>query len=455
MKKAKLSLLAIALVFTLFASQVYSQWTFVGFVTGAGTFPSVSVYGPTNVAVFGGPNGTGKVFRSTTSGASWTDISGTGLGLELYCGWAVDGNIMFAGDGGVSGGQGGNAKVYKTTNGGTTWAMILSTGGSAGFINAVVFSRTTPTFGVIQSDPPTGAGQQYWLQKTTDGGTTWTQIIPVPGIAGAASSQNGLVVIDANFFNFGLNAGTSRLDGTTNGGTSWSVMTLSGITGAFISGNAWNNDKLNGCACSSTSLPNISRTVNGGTSWTATPTGVTGAQTYCNLKWIHGSNTVYLMGTSGTNLARKSTDNGATWTGLTLSAPLTGFTHMDYYRTNDSVYLYAIAGDGSVMRLVQGIGPLGIDPNNTSTPTSFALQQNYPNPFNPETNIKYSVPEGSNVSIRIYNTLGVEIKTVVDRYHTTGNYVEQVNMDNFASGVYFYTMKSDNFSETKRMMLVK
>src|SRR5690606_29557838 len=157
--------------FLLVSGNAYSQWTFAGAVTGAGTSPSISVIDQNTVVVFGGPNGSPQVFLSTNGGAAFTPITGTGLGsLELYCGWASSNTTMFAGNGGGAGGTGGNATYYRTTDGGTTWSSIGSTGGSGGFFNFIMFSRSNPMVGFSQSDPPTGSGQPYYVTLSTDGG---------------------------------------------------------------------------------------------------------------------------------------------------------------------------------------------------------------------------------------------------------------------------------------------
>ncbi|HEY3251449.1 MAG TPA: hypothetical protein VGK25_10065, partial [Ignavibacteria bacterium] len=225
MKKIKLFLLAIVVGISLLASQVYSQWSFVGFVTGAGQFPSISVYGPNSLVIAGGPAaGTPAVFKSTNGGTSFTAITGTGITLDVFCVWAVDDNTVYVGDGGNPGGTtGGNAKVYKTTNGGTLWTIILSTGGTAGFINGIVFSKVNSQIGIAQSDPPAGSGV-YWIAKTTNNGTTW--VTEAPTGSGSASAQNSVFCIDAQFYGFGLNSAPARVGVTANGGTSWTYATV-------------------------------------------------------------------------------------------------------------------------------------------------------------------------------------------------------------------------------------
>lgn len=97
---------------------------------------------------------------------------------------------------------------------------------------------------------------------------------------------------------------------------------------------------------------------------------------------------------------------------------------------------------------------------NEKITSSFRLDQNYPNPFNPTTTIKYSIPsnvkgETSNVKLIIYDILGNEIKTLVNKDQAHGNYSVQFDAYKLSSGIYYYTLTVGNFIETKKMMLLK
>ena len=93
--------------------------------------------------------------------------------------------------------------------------------------------------------------------------------------------------------------------------------------------------------------------------------------------------------------------------------------------------------------------------NNTQTPKIFELKQNYPNPFNPVTSIKYDIPQRSNVKISIFDISGKEIATLSNGIKDAGTYEIQWNAEGFTSGVYFYKLEADGFSEVRKMMLVK
>jgi photosystem II stability/assembly factor-like uncharacterized protein len=316
-----------------------------------------------------------------------------------------------------------------------------------------VFSKSTPSFGVIQSDPPLGVGTPYFVRKTTDGGATWLTVT-CPGVTGQASSQNGLVVIDANFYGFGLgNLAPARVVITTDGGTTWNTrQSPTTGTNGFVGGFCFSDDKQRGIMGLSTSLPNLGRTTDGGVTWSTVNIGA-GVTGYANLKWISATNIVYVSGAVGAGgVVKRSVDGGVTWTLMTTSG-VANITHMEYFRVTTNVYLYAVNSAGSVIKYTDNI--TGIDPANNTVPSEFALQQNYPNPFNPSTTVKFSVPVSGNVSLKIYNSLGTEVMTVLDKELALGNYAENIDMNGFSSGIYFYTLSGAGFKDTKKMILVK
>lgn len=91
----------------------------------------------------------------------------------------------------------------------------------------------------------------------------------------------------------------------------------------------------------------------------------------------------------------------------------------------------------------------------TPVASTFELAQNYPNPFNPSTNIKYSIAERSNVTIKVYDMLGSEVATLVNQVQDAGVHNVVFNASSLASGMYVYTITAGNFTATKKMMLLK
>ena len=96
-----------------------------------------------------------------------------------------------------------------------------------------------------------------------------------------------------------------------------------------------------------------------------------------------------------------------------------------------------------------------VNQNGTEIPSSYSLSQNYPNPFNPVTRINFSIPENSFVTLKIYDMLGREIDVITNSHFEAGNYSADWNAADFSSGIYFYTLQAGEFTETRKMMLVK
>jgi hypothetical protein len=121
---------------------------------------------------------------------------------------------------------------------------------------------------------------------------------------------------------------------------------------------------------------------------------------------------------------------------------------------------YKISGDIYKPGPVVSFNSTSVESEQTELPTKFDLSQNYPNPFNPTTTIRYSLPKASYVSIKIYNMLGQEVKTLFNGERNAGAFMVQWNGDNnsgqkVASGAYIYRIVAGSFVETKKMMFLK
>jgi len=98
---------------------------------------------------------------------------------------------------------------------------------------------------------------------------------------------------------------------------------------------------------------------------------------------------------------------------------------------------------------------LGVEENNPLVGRRFNLEQNYPNPFNPSTVIRFDVPHQGVVSLKVYDVLGQEISTLVNETKMPGEYSVRWDASKFPSGIYFYRLAAGNFSETKKLVLMK
>ncbi len=91
----------------------------------------------------------------------------------------------------------------------------------------------------------------------------------------------------------------------------------------------------------------------------------------------------------------------------------------------------------------------------TSLPTKLELWQNYPNPFNPTTTIQYAIPKAEHVTLKVYDELGKEVSTLVNENKEAGQYSVTFDGNGLASGIYLYSLRCGNFSQVKKLLLLK
>jgi hypothetical protein len=140
----------------------------------------------------------------------------------------------------------------------------------------------------------------------------------------------------------------------------------------------------------------------------------------------------------------------------------------NWYRNNDLVsnsllsgcFINAntgwIAGSGyTIIKTVSGGSTLGLTQINTSLPDKFYLEQNYPNPFNPNTVISFQLPTAGFVKLKVFDLLGREVANLVNEKLSAGSYKYDFNASALPSGIYFYKLETENFSETRKMVLIK
>jgi len=149
------------------------------------------------------------------------------------------------------------------------------------------------------------------------------------------------------------------------------------------------------------------------------------------------------------------TTNSAKMNGIALTtgnySPAIGMRFVD----NDSCFALYSANGPENMWAATGCSGTITNIGNIETPISFNLSQNYPNPFNPVTKISYALPKSGLITLCVYDILGREVAMLVNEVKNAGNYSVDFNASGFNSGVYFYRLESNGFSDIKKMMLIK
>ena len=242
----------------------------------------------------------------------------------------------------------------------------------------------------------TGYILKPYLEKTTNMGNNWTRLID--------SSNMGEICI-VNTDTIYISSGTGRVKISTNGGLTWNIRNIGYNIGI------------------------------------------------CRLRFIN-SKTGWALSSSGTTIL-KTTNAGVNWQLQTNNN--SGITLRDLYILDEN-YLWAVGDSNStkgiVFRTTTG-GALFVNQTGTETPINYKLEQNYPNPFNPKTNIKFDIAKSEFVTLKVYNILGKEIETLVNDKLSSGSYEVKWDASQYPSGIYFYNLQAGNFSETKKMTLIK
>jgi photosystem II stability/assembly factor-like uncharacterized protein len=410
----------------------------------------------------------GKIIKTVNGGANWTSLSTSVTNNDIE-------DMYFIND--VGYGVTDRGEIIKTTNGGNVWTLKYSLPGyqfyavnfadvNTGFIcgcqgeypseTALVMKTTdggsswvtkfTNSYGsdyyeMYFADNNTGyvfGGGQFGNIKTTNGGNNWVPF-NIPGIYG--------IVTSASF----LNANTGYVTGgygtyvakTSNGGNSWNVFQNVGMNLNAIFATDQNTAYVAGEGNV------IHKTTNSGQLWYYYPVNYPNA----DFKSIYfpNANTGFIVGENGEDggLLLVTTNAGNTWN------------FQDYGQSSRLISIlfvsantgYISGHDGLILKTISG--GIGITNISTEIPSSFSLYQNYPNPFNPTTNIRFDIQKTGFISIKIYDMLGREIAVLVNEKLKPGTYEADWDAANYPSGVYFYKLTTEGYTDTKKMILIK
>lgn len=417
----------------------------------------------------------GGVYKSTNNGNNWVDLNRTLSTLQYESadydptdlmklqGGCQDNNKQTSTNGGVlwdqrTTGDGGytivdpvntnfiygqyvNGSIQRSNNSGASFTNITPSGSSGGLFynpyemapgdhNTIVFGRADIWKTTTAQSASTGSG--------------WTQIATT-AIVGGSVSAIGISWTNINKIYIGTSNG--RILVTTNNGANWAVLTGFPYVSDFAVDNS--NDNICYASLGGTTAGNhVLRTTDGGASWQNITANLPNIAANSILLRTAAPRMIIL----GTDIgAFQSADDGATWVSFNSGMPAVEIYDMKYKPTA-GIILAATHGRGCWTFDLGSV--LGVDPYSV-IPNEFQLSQNYPNPFNPETKIKFGLPKSGNVKLTIFDALGKNITELVNSKLNAGTYEVSWNASNHSSGVYFYKIESNGFSQIKKMILVK
>ncbi|MDO8549088.1 MAG: T9SS type A sorting domain-containing protein [Ignavibacteria bacterium] len=286
------------------------------------------------------------------------------------------------------------------------------------------------------------------IYRSTNNGDIWTNIATgtfILGVGSLTAGGGGTLFAGAGF-------GSSGVMRTTNNGTTWNFS--NGLPGFSVTALRFIGSKM----FAGTSGAGIYISNNFGVDWEPSNTGMENAE----VTFIAIQDTMNIFASTNNEGIYRSTDGGGTWHKINEGLPTLSARCIRITLT----HIYAATNGYSVWRRELSDIVTSIEETNYSVlPNEFLLEQNYPNLFNPSTKIKYNVPitdspllggaRGGFVTLKVYDILGNEISTLVNEEKFAGSYEVDFNASLLSSGIYFYQLTTESFSEVKKLVLLK
>lgn len=468
-----ISLLAVSSLLFIYSDAGPNSWT--QSLSGAGPIWGIAV-APSNQQIIYAASNTTGIWKTTNSGLNWVQMNNGLLNTTLQCVAvsATNPNIVMCGS--TNGGT--NPGVYRSTDGGSNWTRLISGITDTTNIQQIVIDPVNPQIAYIAIFTGTGNAING-LYKTTDGAATWVPITNGIGtiknfLSLAINPRNPNVLYAGSSFNPQTSLGPSKIYKTVNGGALWTDMSA-GLPSLSTDikpircisiGNPDTSLVLTGLFQNTDSLGGMFVSTNGGLNWVRKNNGLPNAVGTLPRSCIirpGSQNEFYAgLGNSTNTLVGifKTTDAGTSWFSFNSGLMVNTYTvrAIDFRLTGDTTLYLGVAHPS--VTAGQGVfefsfSPVGINDPVSIHPDTYSLSQNYPNPFNPETEIMFSLPQGSFVEINVYDVSGRLVKTLVNRYMSAGRHTAKMEGSDLSSGVYFYKLTAGSYINVKKMILLK
>jgi len=410
-------------------SNIQAQWTEQ--TSGVTTALRSACSTPSsNVAWICGASGV--VLKTTNTGTNWVNVSaGIPNTNTLICISAVDANLAL-----VVGYNSTTTYMYRTSNGGANWTQVLT---ETGFYDAVWMVNATTGF--MAGDP---VNNRWSLWKTSNGGANWDSngIYCPAGTSAEAGWNNAMYVLYPKIW---IGTNNTLLRYSSNWGVGWTGLPTPGELNGYSLCFDWMTGQTGLMAGATAML----QTSNFGFNWSTVPmlgSGNVVGITFTNLPVDNFTWPAWYVRTS-TAIYRST--NGTSWA-VEYTAPAGNFNAISQARPGRGIWAVRSNGGISFHTIIADINKIG-----TASPNKYELFQNYPNPFNPVTNIKFQVPQAGFVTLKVYDALGKEVQTLIEQEVKAGFYETKFNTGGLSSGIYFYKLITDKFTDVKKMVVVK
>ena len=340
--------------------------------------------------------------------------------------------------------------IIKTTDAGINWNTISVLPDSFVYITGGCFINEETGFIIATTDSSTH------ILKTTDGGYSWKGKFTFPQSSGSKSivfstPSNGVAV--------GYNLSTIEqgiIAVTNDGGENWTYqfITQAGNLGAV----SFSDENTFYAIGQNFQNSYIFKSTNAGIDWLQSSFQST--QFFLDgINFLQNTNSGIVFGTAFSNSSEiffiKTNDGGNTWSGPEFIQSFPGTAYCSVILDADNIYLSGVKGFGGGLILKTSDAMLPVERYFQASPEEFIVYQNYPNPFNPSTKIIWQSPVGSWQTLKVYDVLGNEVVKLVDKYKPAGKYEVDFNASCLSSGVYYYQLKTENYMETKKMILMR